>query len=186
MKTFLIPLLLLLGLTTCKKDDTDPNGLPPATQEGKNTAGFLLNGQMWLPKTSPLNAGNSPVGATYGPYTQGVLRLSINLYRYQDDKNSQGINLNITRIRQSGLFQLNQSIDPFVISGPRPHHGLYSIISPTPKRSFYTGDDAYGQVIITRFDTVARVVSGTFEAKMREDGGRDSLSITQGRFDIKF
>ena len=34
-------LLLAAG---CKKDDPEA-GLPPATQEGKNTGGFLLNGQ---------------------------------------------------------------------------------------------------------------------------------------------
>ncbi|MGN6438873.1 MAG: hypothetical protein ACTHMM_20180 [Agriterribacter sp.] len=42
-----------LASSQCRKNKTDPNtpnGLPPATQEGKNTLGFLLNGQPWTPK----------------------------------------------------------------------------------------------------------------------------------------
>lgn len=186
MKTLLVPLFLLLGLTTCKKDNTDPNGLPPATQEGKNTGGFLLNGQPWLPKIDPLNAGRSPVGAIYGPYTQRIVRLSLNFYRYENDNNSQGLSINIEKIKQGGIFQLDQNIDPFVISGPRPPYAVYTIFDPGTDRSFYTGPQGRGQVIITRLDTLARVVSGTFEAKVREDGGRDSLTITQGRFDFRF
>ena len=63
---------------------------------------------------------------------------------------------------------------------------MYTIIEPSPRRSYYTGNAARGQVIITRFDTVARVVAGSFEAKLREEGGPDSLNITQGRFDLTF
>lgn len=184
-RIYLLGILLLLA-SGCKKDDTDPNGLPAATQEGKNTAGFLLNGQPWLPAKNPSLPANSPVGALYGPLTQRVLRLSVSLYRYQDAHNRQGLNLYVSRIRQPGTYQFNQTIDPGVISGPRPHYGYYSVISPSPGQSFYTASDARGQVLITRFDTVARVVAGTFEAKLKEDGGPDSLSITQGRFDIKF
>ena len=187
MKPYLLlPLAVALLAAGCKKDDTDPNGLPPATQDGKNTAGFLLNGQPWLPAKNPSLPANPTVGALYGPLTQRVLRLSVSLYRYQDSNNSQGINLYISGIRQPGSFQFNQKIDPLIISGPQPHYGFYSVITPSPRRSFYTGSDARGQVIITRFDTVARIVAGTFEAKLKEDGGPDSLSITQGRFDIKF
>jgi hypothetical protein len=50
------PLLLLLVITLssgeCKKlfTNLDADGLPPATQTGANTLGFLLNGQPWTPK----------------------------------------------------------------------------------------------------------------------------------------
>ncbi|TAG14645.1 MAG: hypothetical protein EAZ41_00725 [Sphingobacteriia bacterium] len=33
-----------------QKNTIESNGLPKATQEGKNTLGFLLNGQPWTPK----------------------------------------------------------------------------------------------------------------------------------------
>ena len=186
MKPLLLSLAVLLALPACKKDDTDPNGLPPATQEGKNTAGFLLNGQPWLPKASLV--GNNPykVSVVYGPFIRNAHRLGISMYRYQDVNNSQFLTLYLAGTRQSGTFQLNQEINSAVISSPRPSYAVYSVSEPGPDRTFYTGPTARGQVIITRLDTVARVVSGTFEAKVKQDGGPDSLAITQGRFDIKF
>ena len=186
MKPYLLlPLAVALLAVGCKKDETDPNGLPPATQDGKNTAGFLLNGQPWLPKLSPTSTGPYPVGISL-TRIQGLSRLSVSFSRYQDNDNRQSLGLYISGIKQPGTFALNQLIDPYVISGPQPPYGVYAINAPSPRRSFYTGSDARGQVIITRFDTVARIVAGTFEAKLKEDGGADSLSITQGRFDIKF
>jgi len=49
---YCVIILLVLSsiFATCKKNPTDSNGLPPATQEGKNTFGFLLNGQVWTPQ----------------------------------------------------------------------------------------------------------------------------------------
>ena len=185
MKPFLfLGLAALLTASSCKKDDTDPNGLPSATQEGKNTGGFLLNGQPWLPKASAV--GNYPytVSAIYGPFSFRAHRLSISMFRYQDANNSQEITLYLAGVRQPGIYHLNQDINTVVISSPRPSYASYRVISGV--RNFYTGTSAHGQVIITRLDTVARVVSGTFEANLKEDGGPDSFSITQGRFDCKF
>ncbi len=45
--------LIMVCCNCCKKDSTnttDVPGLPPATQIGANTFGFLLNGQPWVPK----------------------------------------------------------------------------------------------------------------------------------------
>lgn len=69
MKTLfggLFLLSLVLALTGCNKDGPVA-GLPPATQTGQNTAGFLLNGQPWMPAKNPSLPGNSPVGATWAP-----------------------------------------------------------------------------------------------------------------------
>lgn len=187
MKTLPPALAALLLLAACKKDTNDPDGLPPATQEGKKTAGFLLNGKPWLPKISPLNAGSSPVGAFWSPYiTQGGRRLSVAFSRYQDDSNEQSFSFYLSDIRQAGTFEINQYINPNVISGPRPPYAVYSILSPSPRRRFYSGSDARGQVIISRFDTLSRVISGTFHTTVKGDGGLDSLVITEGRFDAKF
>ena len=46
--------LFLIGFffcfAKCNKDDIDISALPPATQEGRNTLGFMLNGKPWTPK----------------------------------------------------------------------------------------------------------------------------------------
>jgi hypothetical protein len=185
MKTTL-PLVLLLGLCACKKDEgMDPNGLPKATQEGKNTAGFLLNGQPWLPKGSPTSP--NPFGVSWSKFLyQGGRRLQIVCGRYNSRDDYTAINLLFPDVRKPGTFELNQSINPVVISGPQPPHAVYSIYEPGPDRRFYSGARARGQVIISRFDTLARVVSGTFHAQVIEDGGNEVLDLTQGRFDITF
>lgn len=179
----LAPLAVLLALPACKKDNADPNGLPPATQEGKNTAGFLLNGQPWLPKGSVLGSNPSGVNATWNP-TSFRPNLTFGFGRYNDgDITDFGFRL--PGLHSPGTVMLNQPVS-LLLGNKNPAHGLYVIHLPSPDRYFLTGPSARGQVIITRFDTVARVVSGTFEAKVKEDGGPDSLTITQGRFDLKF
>ena len=55
MKTLKLPLGItvlycLFCFAQCKKNNPDSNGLPAATQDGKNTLGFLLNGQPWKPQ----------------------------------------------------------------------------------------------------------------------------------------
>jgi hypothetical protein len=186
MKTRLPLLFVLLVGAGCRKDAPDA-GLPPATQEGKNTAGFLLNGQPWLPQRSPLTTGPFPFGATWSrrPY-QGGRGLQLHFSRHRSDADVTALNLLFPDVRRPGTFALNQAIDPASIAGPRPPFAVYSVYEPGPDRLFYTGATARGQVLITRFDTVARVVAGTFAATVREDGGTDSLRITQGRFDLSF
>lgn len=48
---------------------------------------------------------------------------------------------------------------------------LYSAIHPSPAWRFLTGPSAVGRVMVTRHDTVARVVAGTFEATLHEYQG---------------
>ena len=59
-------------------------------------------------------------------------------------------------------------------------------VYPAIHKDYLTGPTSPGEVTITRFDTVARVVSGTFEARLREYNGPDSVRITKGRFDCSF
>jgi hypothetical protein len=40
----LVPVALFLGLSSCKKDPSSLEQLPAATQDGNNTAGWLLDG----------------------------------------------------------------------------------------------------------------------------------------------
>ena len=83
------------------------------------------------------------------------------------------------------VFLFTDGVSPVVIAGDRPYIS-YRITAPNPARQFLTGPAAVGRVEVTRYDTVARVVSGTFEAKLREYQGPDSMIITKGRFDCKF
>jgi hypothetical protein len=61
---FIIPLFF----ASCKKDPTKNAKLPPITQEGKNTVGFTLNNEVWVPYYKCRFMGNpyGEISARYG------------------------------------------------------------------------------------------------------------------------
>ena len=180
MKTALLPLALLLALAACKKDD--PNALPDATQEGKNTAGWLLDGKAWVPKTNSISTGRPVYG--YWRKTRGGNSLSLS-FRQFSRQEDWAASFFLPDIRQAGTFVLNQL--PAITSGLNSTgYGQFYQQRPTPSVDYYTGPDAPGQLFITRFDTVQNIVSGTFEMSPREAGTGATVAITQGRFDLRF
>lgn len=174
-------LVILLGTSSCKKDDPE-SSLPKATREGKNTGGFLLDGKAWVPKASSISTGRPIYG--YWRKTRGGHSLSLSLRQFSVQEDW-GIGFFLPDIRQAGTFVLNQT--PAITSGlNNASYGTYSHVRPGPAVSYYTGPDAPGQLIITRFDTVNNIVSGTFEMAPREENGVSTITITQGRFDLQF
>ena len=182
MKTKLPLYLALLLLTQCSKCKNDPapadpaSQLPPPTQTGANTFGCLINGQPYTPK------GNNGTSNLYILY----------------DSSFRGGALGIQTYRIDGSRRQYLSID----TAPVTSIGVYSFIRPTgvctanyadtPGASsgcnlIYSDQDvAYrsGYLEITKFDTRARIISGTFNFKLLQPGC-DTLKIIQGRFDAK-
>ena len=73
MKTSLViltlsTLIICFSLTGCKKDPTKNAKLPPITQEGKNTIGFTIDGEVWVPyyKCSLMGDPCGEIHASYG------------------------------------------------------------------------------------------------------------------------
>ena len=63
-----IALAICIGtMSGCKKENPDPDGLVPATQEGKGTGDFLVNGVAFGPRPSISSPGSNPVGVTVYP-----------------------------------------------------------------------------------------------------------------------
>jgi len=188
MTTRLLLLFAVLTLAAgCKKDALDPDGLVPATRSGKNTGDFLLNGQPWGPQASITSPGN-PVGAFWDNFGRGR-HMQISLFREERDANRtrRVCNIILSNIKSAGTFHLKDLVNPSVVSGSRSYI-IYEVpgVFPAVYKDYLTGPSSPGKVIITRYDTVARVVSGTFEAKLREYQGPDSLALTKGRFDCTF
>lgn len=187
-------IFLFLGLCAallaagCKKDTVDPNGLVPATQEGKNTGDFLLNGQPFGPMPRLSSPGSKPVGAFWDHFSI-VRSIQISFLRQERDVNrtERLFAISIANIKRPGVYNLTDAVVPNVVNGSRSF-AIYEVpgVFPVLYRDYITGPLSPGQVTVTRFDTVAHIVSGTFEAKLREYQGPDSLAITQGRFDCTF
>jgi hypothetical protein len=159
---FLIP-LLFLG-SQCRKENI--NILPPETDQGFNTFGCLVNGELFRNgSVTGLNAGISKnilnVGANKGfGNTWQTVGFTIN--------NMVGVGKYILSDKSTGSVQ-DTKVDSFC---------------------WYKTNllDQTGIVNITHFDTINKIVSGNFSFKAKLFiGSFDSTSIidvSEGRFDV--
>ena len=182
MKRKLLLYLCLATLTQCSKCKNDPapadpaSQLPPATQTGANTFGCLVDGKPYTPKGS---TGTSNFNVMYDPVLNGG-----------------DLIIAADRIEGSRQWYITILAAPVTTIGKlsfsRPNGACKALYADTPAPSacnliYSDRDVSYrsGQLEITRFDTRARIVSGTFNFKLLQ-AGCDTLRITQGRFDAKF
>ncbi|SDY94082.1 hypothetical protein [Hymenobacter psychrophilus] len=189
-----LPLALLgLALSSCGKPSSPPREvLPPVTETGLNKAGAMVNGTVWRALSANLfgpQAMRAHVFRTTGSGRGFEVSLSLTrqapegsekYYPYPDSN----ISFFLPSVLAPGTFALDQAVTrPFPSEQGR--YGLFSDYSTSPIGYYPTGTaQGQGQLVISRFDTVARVVAGTFEFT----GQRDAtlITITQGRFDISY
>ena len=175
MAKYRIPLqiLLLLFLSGCDlfKSANKTEQLPPATQEGKNTFGCLVNGKVWLPNG---NDGTSNLDLSYDPtFYFGTFNLSA--YRLEDIV-FQSITLYSDSLKSVGIYPL---VDP------KRQSAFYTDIRGNCE---YTNDPDVthtGIMTITRFDLSQQIIAGTFEFTVTKTNC-PLIVVTEGRFDMKF
>ncbi len=179
----LISSLFFITLTTseCKKHKpgNPVDQLPPKTQTGANTFGCLINGEVFLPKGPSL----SPIlQCAYQylntNYSQGYFfQLSVGHKYNTNDVAGIGIYTDSLPIME-GIFTLgdNQKGNAYA---------LYLRYKETENINLYTKSDLPGQLVITKFDEINQIVSGTFWFDVVTSFG-DTLKITDGRFDMQF
>ena len=157
--------ILVLFNTNCKDKITlNPvkEELPAITQTGANTFGFLLNGEVWLPKAALLQ---QKLDLSYDPTYKGGT-LNIIAKRYFSDGNFQSISMGGLMVSKAGIYDL------FVSFNDGKCNYEVDITKPV------------GVLIITKIDLVQKFISGTFEFKL-EKQGCTTINATQGRFDLK-
>ncbi len=175
MKKLITAVLILtvFCFAECKKNKPDSNGLPAATQEGKNTLGFLLNGQPWKPQGTRVT-GNLSIDYDAG-FNQGIF--SIVAYNFN------------TQISEQFIIGVRDSLNfinaPITLSLNRL--SLYSVSYNTPCDYFNQLNDvtSTGSMTITKLDRTNRIISGTFSATLTKASCTE-IKITDGRFDMKF
>jgi hypothetical protein len=167
--------MLMLFLQHCDEGQPEPKTelekLPPATQEGKDTFGCLVNGKAWYTKSS--------TDAT-ADYQLGSLEFGGTIY-----EPSQSIGISLSE--HTGQPALGV--------------GTYGLISTSiydPWVSFFVSINCYyggssldredtvsGSLTITKFDKVNYIISGTFEFTIAHSGCQ-TFTITDGRFDMHY
>ena len=162
-------LLFMLGCEFFKSADKTEQ-LPPATQEGKNTFGCLVNGKVWLPKGSN---GTSNLDASYDPTFHGG---SLSIYSYSiTDGINQFLAFGGDSIATTGDYPLSTtSRSP----GAYFDDQLAGCSYDEPQ------DIVGGHFNITKLDISNGVIAGTFEVSFSK-ADCATIHITQGRFDLK-
>ena len=175
-------LICLGGCSQCNKvvepanNPTNPAGLPPATQTGARTFGCMVNGQTYMPYGRQSILTTNPKAA-YDP-SYGELGISANIYL---DKPVDGSSLK-ERMSFSGLdiydvgtYNLTNSNIKFIYSG-------------ADKDSYYSLTEIATncQLIITKLDKTNKIIAGTFSFTLEKRDTGKKVTVTDGRFDLKY
>lgn len=161
---------------------TELEKLPPPTQEGKHTMGFLLNGRAWIPHSyirywarmdfiESIFGDNSAVHR-YSTIIHGSGKVDMSeviLYIEIDDYDHllAGKTYNLEN-NDSAFARLNLD-------------GLSVQISCDYNRE----DVLEGELLVTHYDKEKRILAGTFWATYLS-GFCDTARVTDGRFDLKY
>jgi hypothetical protein len=167
MKNLLFLLFATLALNSCDKDDNKPQNpisqLPPETQVGANTFGFLLNNE-------PINVTNTSQQTAI--YQGGVLQIGGGI-----DNSSMDVEV-IIRINESliegssyNLKSITNNQSLFINN----NNGCYYDYPNTIQ----------GNLTISKFDQINYIISGTFSFSTVTDNC-ENINITNGRFDLLY
>jgi hypothetical protein len=167
-------LLLLVAGPQCKKSSPPPNILLPATQEGKNTFGCKVNGEVWIPyyHCGFGTSGCDELGFhVYSSDSVNKLPLQFSLVteRSISDNNYSAFFINTYRANITQTGNIYDSVSIWCVIG----HDYYT-------QSFYAGS-----MNLTKLDTVNNIMSGTFSFT-QYNTPNDSVVVTDGRFDLTF
>lgn len=178
----LFPLFFIF--VACNKNSDEPAfSLTQGTQTGANTLSFRADGQIFQPY------GRRCFGFGGGPCIEEPLKAHYNSKRGQFQ-----ITAFLTTKNRAEYFSLD--CDSLFHSGAT---GAQQQSSYHPAGLGYSADGLdYGTAIpaqttisITRFDTVAHIISGTFSGNLKgllqgATTQKQSFSITEGRFDVRY
>ena len=172
-----ILIFTVLCFSECKKHkpETPVEQLPPVTQSGKNTLGFLLNGQPWTPKG--WSGGTTNLSVYYDQTFRGGT-FNITTYRQisQDDKQTFGIAMD--SLQKIGTYN-SENISNLKFA-------FIDAIKNCQIDYFDASIFRKSKLIITKLDKTNQIISGTFDVVLYKTGCGDTLKITEGRFDMKY
>ncbi|RUA35318.1 MAG: hypothetical protein DSY77_02810 [Bacteroidetes bacterium] len=201
MKSLFHYLLTLLSFvfigSSCQKEEiTVEDELPPITQEGLNTFGCKIDGEVLVPKDgtpSSLFSFGSTKGLTAGNVEVGIINDEFQRYFYIQGINTQDGNgdyvfLYIPNLKTAGEYELGNSTGSTMYENYSPNHAIVFLGDDKNDGEKYLSFENGGEINITRYDSINSIVSGTFEFDVikESDPFSDTLSVTEGRFDINW
>ncbi len=172
-------LLLVIGVVTqCEKRTPAKDnsyGLPNATQEGKQMFACLVNGDPWISKRY--------TGTPGGGYINDTLWVSGERFNEPANKWDGGFTIALVNAhaKEGQHYRLNNNLKCWAEYGA-VNSPCFDYTGSFGNNHTYATD---GEIILTRFDTIHRVISGTFwfDAPTQYC---DTIHVTNGRFDITY
>jgi hypothetical protein len=164
---------------SCKKDPTANAVLPPATQEGKNTVAFTINGEVWVPYykcryfISPCHEISAKYGALGGTAPNGID------FGFTRERRGKFSSLSVSSTGLGTITTIGNKIDSIGIS--------FSDENSSGNDGQYGGPLPGSKFIITKIDHQNEIISGEFELIFIEQNrSGKTLTLKDGRFDFKF
>lgn len=181
----LLLLLPLLGMKKCEREPAPAFKLPPATQSGANTFGFVIDSRVWQNYGwLPYTAGQSDnLRATYSP-RYGSKNFSLNAGQIARDA-YENFYLSIDSLTSTGTYQASKIPRPG--ANVRAERGFTFENKETQTVYSYLYKGSTATITISKLDTIQHIIAGTFEGRLRT--GNDStklVRITEGRFDVRY
>ena len=177
----LLPLLAALCCFACEKED-NAWGLPPATQNGANTFGCLIDGKPWVASIAPniFTPTLRPLDMTYDETGTG---------KFYNNNWNMAANLVDDSINHSIVLSARKFDKPIILNSIQHKLRVSMFFFDEQQQSMqaYELDTlAPFKIRITNLDTLNNICSGTFEFTATARDKKDTIHITQGRFDKKY
>ncbi len=176
MKKAIIGLFVLGLLISCKKKEIKE--LPAATQTGANTFGLKINGENWIPQ----GFAGIPDSDLLKARLLGTM-LVITAQNFASTPTETEFEMKIYNVTGTGTYLMNTNTS---YPGGPTSYAYHVKRRLTPLDEWITSAAQNGSITITKLDTVAGIVSGTFQFNAENDiDATKTIAVTEGRFDIK-
>ena len=171
----LLCLLALLSSTTCERKHPEP------TKDGLNTFGCYVNGEEFNVKGQ---LGNPPTSTNIELFGDREF-LAVIGHNYKT-------NLKYVTLRLS-QDSLKKGTRNFILSEHPTYIDYKAIVKAESWGGIYyknnqeaaTGAGNSGEVKISKYDTINRIISGTFYFNARHQNG-EIIEVSNGKFDMKY
>jgi len=179
MKNLFLLLFTAIFLNGCERDYIRNNTLPPLTNTGENTAGCLVNGEVFVPK------GFVPWGFSILScgYSDGAFSLSIIQKKSNTIKSVDVLYHEIPLDNNVGVIYILENYD----QNNESNFALYYGETTSPQSLFFysTTDVFVGELVLTYLNIEKRIISGTFWFDAVNSEGA-VIEVRDGRFDMKY
>lgn len=174
-------LLFTLCFAKCRKDKLPTSGLPSATQEGRNTIGFTINREVWVPYAK-CGFGQNPCGEIHADYSIPSTSLNSIDYMFRRSVGLKSSSLYISSVMTGTITSVGEKTDSI---------GVEYRDDNLSNDGYFVGPIPGSKFTITKIDFSNQIISGAFELilKERKNTGtvtNNLITLKDGRFDLKF